>query len=90
MFNQYIGAWDVSNVTSMSGMFSHAYLFNQDVGGWDVSNVTSMVNMFEYAYAFNQDLSDWSTSSMSWVDYQGFSRGVTNWTMPEPSWGSCP
>ena len=46
IFNQNIGGWDVSSVTSMSSMFSHASAFNQDIGDWDVSSVTSMSGMF--------------------------------------------
>ena len=38
-FNQNIGAWNVSNVTSMTSMFQNAYAFNQSIGGWNVSNV---------------------------------------------------
>ena len=45
-FNQPIGSWDVSNVTSMAGMFSEAIAFNQNIGSWNVSNVTEMGGMF--------------------------------------------
>ena len=38
-FNQDIGHWDVSNVTSMFYMFNGANVFNQDIGDWNVSNV---------------------------------------------------
>ena len=44
--------WDVSNVTSMSYIFSNyfsqqgAEYFNEDIGDWDVSNVTDMIQMF--------------------------------------------
>ena len=64
-FNQDIGGWDTSNVTSMSGMFSNATSFNQDIGSWDISNVTSMDNMFYNATAFNQDIGSWDTSNVS-------------------------
>ena len=48
-FNQDIGGWNTSNVTTMSNMFNQAEEFNQDIGGWDTSNVTSMNRMFYYA-----------------------------------------
>ena len=48
-FNHDIGGWDVSNVTDMSDMFSHASSFNQDIGDWDVSSVTDMRGMFFHA-----------------------------------------
>ena len=38
-FNQDLSAWDVSNVTNMSGMFENAQNFNQDLSAWDVNNV---------------------------------------------------
>ena len=38
-FNQDLSAWDVGNVTSMSGMFENAQNFNQDLSAWDVNNV---------------------------------------------------
>jgi len=41
-FNQPIGSWDVSSVTTMAWMFSLATHFDQDLGGWDVSSVNDM------------------------------------------------
>jgi surface protein len=45
-FNQDIGKWDVSNVTTMSWMFYNATKFSRDIGEWDVSKVTTMYSMF--------------------------------------------
>ena len=45
-FNQPIGNWDVSSVTSMHAMFSNASSFNQPIGDWNVSAVTNMPEMF--------------------------------------------
>ena len=45
-FNQTIGSWDVSQVTTMQGMFARATAFNQDIGSWNVSKVTNMSSMF--------------------------------------------
>jgi surface protein len=46
-FNQDISKWDVSSVTNMEAMFSHAAMFNQPINDWDVSNVESMRSMFD-------------------------------------------
>jgi surface protein len=59
-FNQDIGGWDVSSVTTMYYMFYQAAAFNQAIGGWDVSSVTNMYTMFYDATAFNQNLCGWA------------------------------
>jgi hypothetical protein len=41
-FNEDIGAWDTSGVTTMFAMFWDASAFNQDIGAWDTSGVTTM------------------------------------------------
>ena len=43
-FNQNINEWNVSNITSITGMFSWTK-FNQPLNNWDVSNVTNMLNV---------------------------------------------
>ena len=49
-FNQDLSVWDVSSVTNMEGMFSHAAMFNQPINDWDVSNVRTMRSMFDNVY----------------------------------------
>jgi hypothetical protein len=46
VFNQPIGDWDVSSVTTMEVMFQNATPFNQPIGDWNVSSVATMENMF--------------------------------------------
>ena len=41
-FNQPIGNWDTSKVTTMNSMFRRAVNFNQPIGNWDTSKVTNM------------------------------------------------
>ncbi len=70
---------DVSNITSMVGLFScpnfdklgeayipshdHISQFNGDISKWDVSNVKSMSSMFHRS-KFNGDISEWNISNV--------------------------
>ena len=81
-----ISGWDVSAVTSMSGMFEGATTFNQDIGSWDVSSDTDMSNMFKNASSFNQDLGNWNTvnaTNMSGAFYgaTSFNQDISEWNM---------
>ena len=86
-FNQDISDWDVSNVLYMAYMFSGNAEFNQPIGDWDVSNVTDVTEMFFNALSFNQDLSSWDLNNV--IDCLGFCIGVTNWTLPKPTFTTC-
>ena len=55
---------DLSQVESMSEMFSGATSFNQDIGRWDVGKVINMHAMFHGATAFNQEISNWDVSNV--------------------------
>ena len=63
-FNDDIGKWNVSNVTSMNSTFKNLKSFNRNITKWDVSNVTSMNSMFFNATSFNSDISNWNTSNV--------------------------
>ena len=57
-FNQPIGDWNTSSVTTMRYMFYGAAAFNQPIGAWNTSSVTDMNSMFKEAAAFNQPIPD--------------------------------
>ena len=83
-FNQDISSWDVSNVTSMQGMFRYCNSFNQDIGNWDVSKVTNMGYLFSYCYSFNQDIGDWDVSNVTemysmFYDCDSLNQDIGNW-----------
>ena len=60
IFNGDISEWDVSNVTTMAGMFNGS-LFKGNISRWDVSHVTDMSGMFARSF-FNGSLAAWNVS----------------------------
>ena len=87
LFNQDIGSWNVSSVTSMNYMFKSATVFNKNIGTWNVSSVTTMEYMFWDASSFNNggapspgvtDIGDWDVSSVTNMGYMFFSATVFN------------
>jgi hypothetical protein len=83
-FNQDIGRWDVSAVTTMPYMFSSAAVFDQDVGSWDVSAVINMDSMFREADAFNQAIGSWDVSSVTTMrsifsESVAFNQAIGSW-----------
>jgi surface protein len=83
-FNQPIGSWNVSNVTSMSEMFVNANGFNQNIGSWDVSKVTDMSRMFNGATTFNQPIGSWNVSNVTNMNIMF--GGATTFNQPLGSW----
>ncbi len=78
--DNYISAWDVTNVRDMSYMFKGASAFtNANATGsrWGekTANVRNMAGMFEGASSFNQNLNDWDVSSVT--DMSGMFKGAT-------------
>ena len=83
-----VSDWDVSNMTTMEGMFSLSPDWNNGgspgISGWDTSNCTSMQGMFSYG-AFNQPIGSWDTSSVTSISnmFQSRSYGhdLSNWVV---------
>ena len=92
-FNQDIGNWDVSKVTTMKATFQISK-FNQDISGWNVSNVIDMDFMFNLAQYFNQNLSGWNINialkNVSGTEPSSFSTGTDLWLLPKPDWNLPP
>jgi len=80
IFNQNIGNWNTSKVTSLQNFISKPN-FNQDIStkivtvgastytAWDTLNVTAMANMFNVSSLdvgkFNQNIGNWNTSKVT-------------------------
>ena len=83
-FNQNIGNWDTSKVTSLDRMFYLAKVFDQPIGTWDTSQVTNMYQIFRHAYTFNQPIGNWDTSSVTSMQEMfyyshAFNQNIGNW-----------
>jgi surface protein len=74
----------LSQVTTMSDMFSEAAIFNQPLDSWDVSQVTDMGNMFSGASKFNQPLDSWDVSRVT--DMNGMFSIAWEFNQPLNSW----
>jgi surface protein len=85
-FNQNIGSWNTSAVTSMYTMFQGATNFNQNIGSWNTSAVANMAFMFWGAAAFNQNIGSWNTSAVTNMAYMF--QGATNFNQNIGSWNT--
>jgi hypothetical protein len=87
LFNNPIGEWDTSSVTSMEGMFFYAFAFHQDISHWDTFNVANMNRMFLAASAFQRDIRMWCVGNVIDADYFDYAHtaGIYN----PPNFGSC-
>ncbi len=77
---------DLSNATSLRGMFYDATNLGNGSGNWnwDISNISSIYSMFRYASSFNKDIGSWDISGISLMNvlFQGassFNQDIGNW-----------
>jgi hypothetical protein len=84
LFNQAVGNWNVSSVTTIMEMFALASNFNQAIGTWNVSGVTDMRGVFYEATKFNQAIGNWDVSkvtdtyAMFWSAFE-FNQDLCAW-----------
>jgi surface protein len=69
-FNQPIGSWNISNVTTILAMLGIFYgpitgSFNQPLNNWNTSKVTDMGYVFAGQSNFNQNIGSWNTSNVT-------------------------
>lgn len=74
-----INEWDLSNVSSLEGMFYRAQGFNQDLSGWDTSNVENMSRLFS-EMTFNGTLNTWDMSKVKTI----YGMFGANWRFNKP------
>lgn len=79
-----INNWDVSQVSSMVGMFENAKNFNQDISRWSTGNVTTMVSMFKGATAFNTSIATWNTAAVE--TFESMFEGATAYNKDMNTW----
>jgi len=80
---------DLTNVTSMMGMFRGATAFVDNGGAintWDVSTVTNMVTLFFRASSFNGDLNNWNVSAVTDMQFlfneaSSFNGDISAWNV---------
>jgi hypothetical protein len=88
-FNQPIGTWDVSSVTSFRNAFIGTSNFNQDLSTWNVSSATTLLQMFRSS-AFNQPIGNWNISNVTNVSamfrsISAFNQDISNWDINQIS-----
>ena len=77
---------NLSNVTSIVGLFFGNTSFNESLNSWDVSNVLNMLNCFYQCSSFNSDLSGWNTESCATFGFMFFECVV--FSQPLNSWNT--
>ena len=62
-----VSAWNVSQATSMVGMFEGNTAFDADVSKWDVRKVVNMTSMFASTGKFNGNLTTWVSTCTAFI-----------------------
>ncbi|MEL6534123.1 MAG: BspA family leucine-rich repeat surface protein [Bacteroidota bacterium] len=77
---------DLSQVSSLQGMFQDIPNFQADLGHWDVSAVSNFTAMFMGDTLFNADLSAWDVGSATslnamFKNAKAFNQPLTSWNV---------
>jgi surface protein len=87
-FNQPVGDWDMTKVTTVQQMFNGCSKFNQDLSNWDTSNITNMLGTFTSCILFNNGgsdgIKDWNTSNVTnmttmFSNASSFNQNIGTW-----------
>ena len=88
-FNDDIGRWDVSSVTSMNGMFRNSPSFNNgdsdSINNWNIYSLTNAGDLFQLNNSFNQPINKWNmlgvTNSGGMFLGTPFNQPLNSWNM---------
>ena len=84
LFNGDISNWDMSNATTLWGMFFGSS-FNGDLSNWDVSKVEKMFYLFAHSRytGENGDISEWDVSNVTTLSLafwqSKYAGDISNW-----------
>lgn len=86
----YISGWNVSNVTTLYGLFANTSLTTIDLSGWNTSNVTDMSSMFGGSASLaTANLSGWDVSNVTNMNFMfaataiGTVNGIEDWQISQ-------
>ena len=77
-FYEGIDTPNLSQCTSLKGMFQWCKSFNSPLANWDVSKITNMNSMFETCENFNQPLERWDVSQVTQTSGMFFDCALFN------------
>ena len=77
---------DLSQITTLSGMFRGVDAVNGDITHWDVSNMTNLSSLFYEVSSFNQAIGVWDVSKVErmtsmFLRASSFNQDLSNWDM---------
>ncbi|MFA8450967.1 MAG: BspA family leucine-rich repeat surface protein [Bacteroidales bacterium] len=75
---------NLTQVSSLEGMFAYALYFEGPVNNWDVSNITNMSSMFEGTIEFDANLNFWDVSKVTnmekmFYSAKKFNKNLNSW-----------
>lgn len=75
---------NLSNVRTLSAMFSACTSFNSPLNNWDVSTITNMNQMLDDTFLFNQPLDAWNTANVTNMNFmfqrsESFNQPLNSW-----------
>ena len=83
-FEEGIDTPNLSQCTSLSGMFWGCKAFNTPLAQWDVSKITNMEDMFHDCETFNQPLESWNVGQV--ILMGGMFVGCSHFNQPLARW----